>query len=178
LIPSIKFWSNCSPSGARASKRSPNGLAKKRESPPLISRGRREAAFRVDSELAHIDLRFTVFTDQDVRNVVFYYDLEIIPILMKFDSHSEIEFPLEAVNSERLEEWMDDRILSFVETYLSLQQNAYYQKGHLVQDPVAHVQFPKSAAGEVADFEGKTYYFVSEDTCREYAQTHGIPASK
>src|SRR5262245_52164901 len=59
---------------------------------PALSRGRREAAFSFNSELAHIDLKFSVYTDADVRNVIFRYDLQILPILMKFDSHSEAEF--------------------------------------------------------------------------------------
>jgi YHS domain-containing protein len=136
---------------------------------PSVTPGRRDATFRFDSELAHIDLRFSAFADADVRNVVFYYDLEILPILMKFESHSEIEFPLEAVDTEALARWIDDRIVAFVTTYLALHENAYYLKGHMVEDPIAKVQFPKYAAGAIAEFDGKTYYFVSQETCQEFA---------
>lgn len=144
---------------------------------PSVTPGRREATFRVDSELARIDLRFSVFTDTDVRNVICHYDLEILPILMKFDSHSEIEFPLDAVDVEALSRWIDDRIVSFVNTYLSLHENTFYLKGHLVEDPIAKVQFPKYAAGAVAEFDGKKYYFVSEETCREFTAKRGEPSS-
>lgn len=135
---------------------------------PVVTPGRREATFKFNSELAHIDLRFSVFTDTDVRNVVFCYDLDILPILMKFDSHSEIEFPLDAVDAEALAQWIDDRIISFINTYLSLHENSYYLKGHMVVDPVAKVQFPKFAAGATADFDGETYFFISEETRREF----------
>ena len=69
---------------------------------PIVERGRRTASFAFKSDLARIDLRFSVAPDLDVRNAMFSYDLEIIPILMKFDSHDEIEFPLDAVDTSAL----------------------------------------------------------------------------
>lgn len=135
---------------------------------PTVLPSRRSATFSFSSELARIELRFSVFTDADVRKAIFCYDLEILPILMRFDSHSQLEFPLDAVDEEALGNWMDDRIVSFVNTYLSLHENAYYLKGHMVEDPVAHVQFPKYAAAATVEAGGQTYYFVSEATRSEF----------
>jgi hypothetical protein len=137
---------------------------------PQIERGRRSAKFKFKSELASIDLRFAVAPDTDVRNLVFTYDLEVLPILMKFDSHDTIEFPLEAVDKVALGKWLDDRIVDFVKTYLSLHENQYYLKGHLVEDPIAKVQFPKYAAGATLEAGGRTVYFIDESTLREYQQ--------
>jgi YHS domain-containing protein len=148
-------------------------FGEKVEATPSVTPGRRAGLFKFKSDLAHIDLQFSVFTDFDVRKVIFYYDLKILPILMKFDSHSELEFPLEKVDKEALAKWLDDRIVSFVDTYLSLHENAYYLKGHMVEDPVAKVQFPKYAAGAVAQKDGKTYFFISEETCREFGAKPG-----
>jgi hypothetical protein len=137
---------------------------------PHIDPGRRTARFKFISELASIDLRFNVAPDPDVRNVVFTYDVQILPILMKFDSHDEISFPLDAVDRAALGKWLDDRIVEFVRTYLSLHENQYYLKGHLVEDPIARVQFPKYAAGATLEQGGKTVYFIDESTLREYQQ--------
>lgn len=135
---------------------------------PSVTPSRRAGLFKFKSDLAHIDLQFSVFTDFDVRKVIFAYDLQILPILMKFESHSELEFPLDGVDREAVARWIDDRIVSFVTTYLSLHENALYLKGHLVEDPVARVQFPKYAAGATLKKDGKTYHFISEETCREF----------
>jgi YHS domain-containing protein len=137
---------------------------------PHIEPGRRSATFEFKSELARIKLRFGVSPDAEVRNLVFTYDLEIIPILMKFDSHDEFEVPLEAVDEAALGKWMDDRIVSFVQTYLSLHENQYYLKDHMVEDPIAKVKFPKFAAGATLDVDGKTVYFLDEATLREFQQ--------
>jgi hypothetical protein len=135
---------------------------------PHIEPGRRSAKFAFQSDLARIDLRFSVTPDAEVRNLVFTYDLEVIPILMKFDSHDETEFPLDGVDKTALGRWFDDCIVSFVKTYLSLHENQYYLKGHMVEDPIAKVTFPKYAAGATLEVSGKTLYFIDESTLHEY----------
>jgi YHS domain-containing protein len=135
---------------------------------PHVEPGRRSASFAFQSDLARIDLRFAVAPDPDVRNLVFSYDLEIIPILMKFDSHDETEFPLDAVDKTALGKWFDDRIVSFVKTYLSLHENQYYLKAHMVEDPIAKVKFPKYAAGATLEVDGKTLYFIDDSTRQEF----------
>jgi YHS domain-containing protein len=135
---------------------------------PHVEPGRRSANLTFQSDLARIDLRFAVAPDPDVRNLVFIYELEIIPILMKFDSHDEIEFPLDAVDKVALGKWFDDRIVSFVKTYLSLHENEFYLKGHMVEDPIAKVKFPKHAAGATLEWKGETHYFIDDSTRDEF----------
>lgn len=137
---------------------------------PQVDPGRRSATFEFKSELARINLRFAVAPDTEVRNLVFTYDLDIIPILMKFDRHEEIEVPLDAADESTLGQWFDDRIVSFVQTYLSLHENQYYLIDHMVEDPIAHVRFPKYAAGAVLDVNGKKVYFIDDTTLREFEQ--------
>jgi YHS domain-containing protein len=141
---------------------------------PRVAPGRREAVFQFQSDLASIHLRFSVTTNFDVTKVIFNYDLEIIPVLMQFESHAEKEFPIDAVDRPALIQWMDDRIVAFVRTYLSLYENEYYLKKHMVEDPVVRVRFPRHAAGATLDWQGKTYYFVGEESRREFAKQKGI----
>jgi hypothetical protein len=135
---------------------------------PRVEPGRRSGTFAFQSELARIKLTFSVAPDAEVQRLVFTYDLQILPILMKFDSHDEIEFPLGQVDEKALAKWFDDRIVSFVETYLSLHENQYYLKDHMVEDPIAKVSFPKYAAGATLDVAGKKVYFIDETTREEF----------
>jgi YHS domain-containing protein len=145
---------------------------------PTVEPGRRSATFAFQSKLARIKLTFSVSPDSDVRNLVFGYDLDIMPILMKFDKHKEIVFPLEKVDEAALAKWIDDCIVSFVQTYLSLHENQYYLKDHMVEDPIAKVQFPKYAAAATLDVKGKTYYFIDEASCREFQQKQASDVGK
>jgi YHS domain-containing protein len=135
---------------------------------PTVTPGRRQAKFQFQSPLARIDLSFSAATNGDVTKVVLVYDLDILPIFMEFEKHAEIEFPLDQVDQTAAEQWFDDRVIEFVRAYLSLHQNEYYLKDHMVEDPVAHVHFPKFVAGATLQRGGQTYYFISEETRREY----------
>jgi YHS domain-containing protein len=63
---------------------------------------------------------------------------------------------------------VDDRLVAFVRTYLSLYENEYNLATHLVEDPVAHVRFPKCAAVATLERQGKTHYFITESTRDEF----------
>jgi YHS domain-containing protein len=140
---------------------------------PSVTSTSREGTFDFQSELARIRLRLSASTDQDVRKLVLDYNLEILPILMKFDSHQRAEWSLDAVDRQAISDWIDDRLVDFVKAYLALHENEYYLKDHMVEDPIAGVRFPKLAAAAKVVRNGKTYYFVGEETRREFEAKHG-----
>ncbi|MEP0846963.1 MAG: hypothetical protein HRF50_09105 [Phycisphaerae bacterium] len=135
---------------------------------PKLTQSTREMLLEFHSEVARIRLRFQGTTDHDIRNLILNYDLEIIPILMQFDSHSTLEMPLDAIDYEAAVRWADERILSFVQTYTALHENPYYLRDQMVTDPVSGTSFPKLAAGARLERDGHTYYFVSDKTRREF----------
>lgn len=143
---------------------------------PRIVPSTREATFEFQSNLARVSLRFSALTDRDVRKVILAYDLGIIPVLMRFKNHDEIEFPLEAVDKAAVAKWIDDRIVEFVQTYFSMGENELYLKDQMVEDPVAHVRFPKAAAASLLEWGGQKFYFIGEDTRREFERLKGIGA--
>ena len=142
---------------------------------PRIVPMNREVAFEFQSRLARVRLKFTASTDRDVQRVILAYDLEIIPVLMRFKAHDEVEFPLNAVDQEVVAKWIDDRIVDFVQTYFSMGENELYLKDQMVEDPIAHVSFPKAAAATSLEWQGQKFYFIGEETRREFAERNKIP---
>lgn len=141
---------------------------------PVVGRTSRSATLKFQSPLARFYLTFMALTDEDVRHLVLDYSLDILPILMKYERHSQIEMPLDRVDPVVVGQWMDDRIIDAVRTYLQLHQNANYLKGHLVTDPIANVEFPRYAAAATLEFKGKTYYFIGEETRDEFARKNSL----
>jgi YHS domain-containing protein len=135
---------------------------------PTVKPGRRQATLEFQSPLARIVLRLSASADSDVNNVVLAYDLDILPIYAAFERHAEIAFPINDVDAEATTRWLDDRIVAFVKVYLSLYENEYYLKDHMVEDPVARIRFPKFAAAASIQRDGKTYYFISDETRTEF----------
>ncbi len=141
---------------------------------PRIVPATREATFDFKSSVAHVRMRLSAFTDVQVTKLVIAYDLEIIPVLMNYTPHAELEFPLDKVDKEAVGKWIDDRIVEFVQTYLSMGENDYYMKDSMVEDPIAHVRFPNMAAACSLEWGGSKYYFISDETRKEFALQHKI----
>lgn len=135
---------------------------------PRVEAGRREATFSFNSDLARITLSFSAATDPDVRTLALAYSLEILPMLMSYPDKSRLEQPLDRVDPAAVGAWIDDRVVDFVKTYLSLQENEFYLKPHMVEDPVAHVRFPEYAAAATLERGGKTLYFIANQTRQEF----------
>jgi len=106
--------------------------------------------------------------------VILSYDLKILPALMQFTPHAGVEFALGAVDKNAVAVWIDDRIVEFVQAYLSMNENEAYLKEHMVQDPVALVRFPSFAAAATLEWNGQKYYFLAEETRREFVDVHNI----
>jgi hypothetical protein len=134
----------------------------------------REATFELQSGLARVRLRFSALTDRDVTTLVLCYDLDIVPSLMRFDSHAELGVPLDAVDVDAVARWVDDRIVQFVQTYATLIENEVSLKDYMVEDPVAHVRFPAEAAAASLEWGDKRHYFITDDSRREFERLHGI----
>ena len=118
---------------------------------------------------ATVDLTFGVAHDDQIRNVILYYDLDILPIFFKFKPHDEIVFPLELLTEAQLAAWVDQRILEFVETYLRLEQSDQYQQQTLVTDPVCGTRFRRSLSAAKQQYGGVIYFFCAEQCRAKFA---------
>jgi hypothetical protein len=144
------------------------------QSTPRIVPSTREATFKFQSKQAHVQMKLSASTDRDIRKVILGYDLQIVPVLWRFNPHAEIEFPLDAVDRGAAAQWIDDRIVEFVQTYFSLGENETYLKDRMVEDPIAHVRFPRDAAATTLEWQGNKLYFIGEETRREFARQNNI----
>jgi hypothetical protein len=144
------------------------GFGEKVQVSPHADSGRRQATFSFTSTLARITLSFTATTDLDIRNFVLEYSLEIVPVLMSYPDRARLEQPLDRIDAKAIGAWIDDRIVEFVRTYLSIHENEFYLKARMVEDPVAHVRFPEFAAATTLERGGKTLYFIANETRSEY----------
>jgi len=146
---------------------------------PVVREHTRAMNLTFAATVAKVTLRFEVFPDRDVNHVRLECTQEIIPVLFRYDKQSMLEFPLDAVKDDAVVQWFDERVVAFVKAYLAIvRQDAALKehlKDHLVEDPVAKIRFPKYLAASTLERDGRTYYFVDEDTRREFEKQ---PAAK
>lgn len=119
---------------------------------------------------ASVEVHFHFRHDGRVENVILEYELHIRPAFTDFERSARFETPLLEVNDAAIAQWMDDRIVQFSQTYLSLRFVNEYQKEVLVTDPVAQVRFPKGFAKATREHGGETLYFASEESVELFDQ--------
>jgi hypothetical protein len=87
---------------------------------PHIAPSERHVTFTLQSSKAHVNLRFSALPDRDFQRLILGYLLEISPAVIHYKPYGELEFPLNAVDKQAVAKWMDDRIMDFVQMYLSV----------------------------------------------------------
>ncbi len=138
-------------------------------------------AVRLDfaSTLCNVILQFELFPDRDVERVRLECTQDFTPAWVSYEKSTDLEFPLDAVPDDQVVSWLDDRVVTFVRTYLALVRRDDDLREHLkealVEDPVTGIRFPKFLAASSLERDGKTYYFVDEDTRRQFETA---PATK
>jgi YHS domain-containing protein len=138
---------------------------------PCVSETCRSAIFEFRSKRAYITLTVGVAPDRLVNNAIVDFDLRIVPVLWDFKRHEEFTAPVSAVDGDAFAKWLDDRIVGFVELFIQIHRDELFEKAEYVEDPVAKVQFPRFAAGEILDHDGQTYYFIDGTTKAEFIKS-------
>jgi hypothetical protein len=95
---------------------------------PNLSPTQREAKLNFLTDLANVTLTFTVAPSPDAKKLVLDYDLLIIPIYFDYERHARLELPMDKVDRDAVGKWVDDRLISCLKAYLSIQDNQYYLK--------------------------------------------------
>lgn len=117
---------------------------------------------------ATAELRVDIAHDEEIRNVLVFCDVTILPVFLDFDRGGSISFDLHAVDEEKLISWIEERIVTFVRDYLRIPFVEEYQKENLVTDPVSSQRFSRQFAAGEATHRGHTYWFLSEETRKAF----------
>jgi YHS domain-containing protein len=139
---------------------------------PTVTPSQREAKVSFLTNLANITLTLTASAGADVTKLVLDYDLLIIPVFFEYERHARLEVPLDKVDREAIGKWIDDRLIACVKAYLSVQDNEYYMKRAMVQDPITKAMLLPEDAKAKFEHAGKTYYFTSEESFRKFKEDH------
>jgi hypothetical protein len=139
---------------------------------PIVREHTRAMNLTFAATVAKVTLTFEVTPDRQENKVRLECTQEIVPVLVRYDKQSVLDLPLDALQDDAVVKWFDERIMAFVKAYLELlRQDADLKdqlKDKLVEDPVAKIRFPMYLAASTLERGDRTYYFVDEDTRREF----------
>lgn len=115
-------------------------------------------------------LELAVFPDMSLESGVVAYAVEILPILFQFEKKDQLTVPLEDADDAAVANWVEQKLLAFVDAYLQLPEAEHYQRDNLVIDPVCGMLLNKQFAAASAKLGGETYYFCVEDCRRKFLE--------
>lgn len=111
-------------------------------------------------------LTLAVEHDTRVERVVVCYDVLMIPLFVKFNQHDKLTFLLDEFTEETVADWLEERLLEFLDAYLRVNRAALSSTLDLVVDPVCGMQVAPSPGDLQVSHLGHSYYFCSR-ACRE-----------
>ncbi len=114
---------------------------------------------------ATVTLRLSLIPGESLSEFTVHYDLEIFPILMEYCRSDSLKASFTAAD-ESIIQWVVDKVLDFLDTYLKIETHPLYQKDNLVLDPVCGMRIPVIAAPCQLERNGSIVYFCSEH-CRD-----------
>lgn len=141
---------------------------------PKLTPSQREAKVVFLTDLANMTLTMTVSANPDITKLILEYDLLIIPTFIEYDRHARFEMPLDKIDRVALGKWIDDQLIACVKAYLSMQDNQHYLKWSMVEDPITKTRLLRNEAAGTIEHKGKTLYFSSSDSMREFKERHQI----
>lgn len=119
---------------------------------------------RTAERAALVELILSISHDDSFKQVMFGYELRIIPVFMEFEKFSKLMLPLEGLKTEAVAAWLDERLLSFMKTYLNMQFVEQYQKENMATDPVLNRRFPSNLAVGTIEHKGSKFKFASAES--------------
>jgi YHS domain-containing protein len=141
---------------------------------PRVEPEQRQATMDFKTDLANVTLVLSAWPDTEVTKIVLDYALRIIPMFFDYERSAKLEMPLDKVDPAAVGKWVDDRLVACVKAYLSVQDNAYYQQRATVEDPITKRQFLRENAEAKLEHGGRTVYFSSQDSLKQYKLKHLI----
>jgi YHS domain-containing protein len=114
---------------------------------------------------ADVRVDLTVEHDERIENLIVRYELYIMPVFLKFEPHDTLTVPLAGAD-DVIADWVEAKLLCFLDTYLRLDRGRDDFENEVVIDPVCGMRISRSSAGAQLDYKGHPYYFCTDD-CRQ-----------
>lgn len=106
-------------------------------------------------------IEFAIFPDAPMENLVVRLEASIFPSYQRFEPHDKLLVSLVKPDEAQVVQWVEDRLLEFLEAYLRIDRGIEELEDEVVTDPVCGMRLGRAKAVATADFRGHQYFFCS-----------------
>ncbi len=105
--------------------------------------------------------------DSAAENLRVTVSVMILPVYLPYEREAWLDLPVVNPDTKMLEEFLDKRIVQFVQDYLRVRDpHSPYHEDTQVTDPVCQMTFPAVEAATSIKYKERTFYFCVEG-CRQ-----------
>lgn len=96
----------------------------------------------------------------------FYAETVILPIHIEYEKRAQLNLTLDDLIDNLAAQWVETKILQFIDKYLQLETYPAYQRENLVRNPVCCMEISAIDAVGKIERRKQIYYFCS-DACHQ-----------
>jgi YHS domain-containing protein len=119
---------------------------------------------------ASTSVSFTVEHDVGFTKASVLYEARMIPTFIRFDEHDKWTVDLDALEETSVANWVEERLLEFVDVYLQIDRGPDDDDEDTATDPVCGMRIGRTNAVATGDFAGHLYYFCSNACQAQFAR--------
>ena len=114
-------------------------------------------------------LSLSVTHDVRIEHVQIGFDASMMPQFFPFNEHDKKTSTLDRMNDQEAAEWVEVRLLEFLDSYLRIERGGEDGESNTTIDPVCGMPVRRPLAIQ-RDYRGHDYYFCSDACATEFAR--------
>jgi YHS domain-containing protein len=123
-----------------------------------------------DRFLAITRIEFAVEHDVRFEKLIVHTRTHMMPVFVRFNEQDNLPLPLDYVDEAHVADWVEERLLEFLDVYLRIDGGGEDFAEEPATDPVCGMQISRSAAAASDSYYGHPYYFCCADCHQKFQQ--------
>jgi YHS domain-containing protein len=119
---------------------------------------------------ASTKVSFAIEHDVRCETVLVCFEAAMMPLFIRMTEHDRLTTPLESARDEDVEAWVEERLLEFVDSYLSIDRGRDDFGEDMATDPVCGMRISRSSAVASDTYRGHPYFFCSVECQQQFTQ--------
>jgi YHS domain-containing protein len=119
---------------------------------------------------ASTKVSFAVEHDVQLEKVSVCYEATMMPVFIKLNERDKLTVPLEAVDDAAVADWVQRRLLEFLDAYLRIDRGGEDFDDESVTDPVCGMRITRASAAASDNYRGHLYFFCSRECHERFRQ--------
>jgi len=108
-------------------------------------------------------LEFAIEHDVRFEKLIVQTHIHMMPVFVRYNEQDNLTLPWDSIGDAIVADWVEERLLEFLDTYLRIDAGGDDYAEEPVTDPVCGMQIVRLAAPASDSYHGHPYYFCCKD---------------